>query len=185
MTVTVKNINCRETGAGRSGMMLTEVSVAVALSTIVLGLVISVAVALKQMDRRMHNRGVERQRQLELAELIRTDVRVAADVVVPSDESLVVRSAKGRQTRYEIASDGIRRTIHLPDGKAIGNDLFSIYFAEAWEMERDDSGRRPLVMVTLKRQLADTSRVAKPIPFVAYAALGADAPAAGDGGDEQ
>jgi hypothetical protein len=185
MMVAVKNMNRRVTAAGRPGMMLVEVSVAVALSTIVLGLVVTVAIALKQMDRRMQTRTVERQRQLELAELIRTDVRLAAEVVLPSEESLVVRSAEGRETRYEIASDGIRRTIQLPDGKTIGNDRFAIHFAEAWETQRDESGRRPLVMVTLRRQLADTSHAAKPIPFVAYAALGADVPAAGDHRDEQ
>ena len=174
MFLTVQNMNRFRSAAGRRGMMLVEVCVAVALSTIVLGLVVSVAVALKQMDRRMQKRSVERERQLELAELIRTDIRLAAEVVLPSDKALVVRTTDGRQTRYEIAGDGIRRTIEMPDDKTVGNDLYAIPFVAAWEVERDESGRRPLVVVTMKRKFVENPYASKPIPFVAYAVLGAD-----------
>ena len=180
MVDSAKKMNRRQTAARPRGMMLVEVSVAVALSTIVLGLIVSVAVALKQMDRRMHKRSVERQRQLELAELIRTDIRLAAEVVLASDESFVVHLADEQERRYEIAGGGIHRRLFMPDGKASGADFFEISAADAWTIEREESGRRPLVMVTLRRQFAEEPHISRPIPFIAYAALGADVPPARD-----
>src|SRR3712207_4007540 len=118
MNLSIKHMNCHEDAASHRGMMLIEVSVAVALSTIVLGLVVSVAVALKQMDRRMQNRGVERQRQLELAELVRTDIRSATGIALSEDTTLIIKGPGERETRYEIRSEGIQRMVQMPDGTA-------------------------------------------------------------------
>ena len=173
MLFMVKNVKRREKSAGRTGLMLVEVSVAVALSSLVLGLLVSMLVVLTQMDRRMQYRAIERQRQLELAERLRTDLRLATDVTLRNDKTLIVHRPDERQARYDIVSAGIRRTTHSSDGKASESDIFAIQLAEAWQIERNQAGRHPLIMVTWRRSAAKKPQ-SRPIPFLVFAALGVD-----------
>ena len=157
----------------RSGISIVEITVAVSLSSIVLGLVVSLAIALQQMDRRMQHRGIEREQQLRLVESIRIDIRRAADVASPGDDMLVVRLANKGRSEYVIRNGEINRTVISDGGDVIRKESFGIRAAESWSTERDDSGGRPLITISLKRGAIKKAHQTG-MPFMVVAVLGAD-----------
>jgi hypothetical protein len=157
-------------------MVLVEVLVVTALSTIVMGTVISLAVVMIQRDRAIRSFAVQRERQSELAEKIRTEIRLADDVSLPAETMLVVTAADGTQTRYELTRSGCRRTVTEPGEDKPGFDLFAVGPATSWTLEKGPPGRRPLLIVTLNRAAPNADLDARPAPLIVYAALGADLP---------
>jgi hypothetical protein len=175
-----KHLDCRLLGrrasAAARGMVLVEVLVVTALSTIVMGTVISLAVVMLQRDRAIRSFAVQRERQSELAEKLRTEIRQAIDVSLPAETMLVVTAVNGAQTRYELTRAGCRQTVTGPGRDNPGIDLFAVGPATSWTLEKGPPGRRPLFIVTLNRAAPNADPDARPAPLIVYAALGADLP---------
>jgi len=167
---------------------LIEVSVVVALSSIVMGIVISLAIALQQSDRKLRWNGVHTERLTALAETLRTDIRAASDVSVSTEKTLVVASAGVGETRYELTAMGCRRIVADVSAEAGSRrDFFAIDGAHSWIVERGTPGRRPLILVRM-HYAKDEDGSERAAPLLVYAALGADlqavvAPSSQAGGD--
>jgi hypothetical protein len=165
-------------GCRRSAISLLEVMVVTAVSTVIMGAVIFLAIALKQRDHAVRKLAVESERQSELAETLRSDIRLASDVSLPAETLLVVTAPDGRQMRYELAASGCRRTVVEPGVTAPRVELFLVGAAALWELDNGPAGRRPLRIVTLRRPVATVDARASGMPLLVYAALGADLPPA-------
>jgi hypothetical protein len=159
-------------------MTLPEVIVAVTLSSIVLSVLISFTIALKQRDRTIRSFGVESERRRELAELLRTDIRDAVDVSLPSKTTLVVKRPGDSEIRYELTANGCNRTVVEPTGSKAQFDSYAVGAAISWSLEQGPAGRRPLFVVTMNRRPRSSATDAGSVPLLVYAALGADVPLA-------
>jgi hypothetical protein len=148
--------------------------VVVALSTIIMGAVISLLVALMQRDQSIRLFAVQCQRQSELAEMLRADIRQAEDVSLPAETMLVVTAPDGGQTRYELAATGCRRIVTRPGEQRPGIVWFAIGPALSWVLEKGPPGQRPLLMVTLTYSNAESGKGSARFPMLVYAALGGD-----------
>ena len=92
-------------------MTLVEVSVVAALSSILLGVVISFTVGLKQWDRRFREHGLHNEQAVRLSNCIRADIRQCDDVSLSAENVLVIAALDESQTRYELLPDGCRRVV--------------------------------------------------------------------------
>jgi hypothetical protein len=147
--------------------------VVVALSTFVLGVVVTLMHGLRQWDRRFRGHEVECDRLIALAEVLRTDIRRGTDVQAPAERQLVVASAGGARTRYDFGPQGCTRAVESTDAAGRRMELYAIGPAARLAVERDASGRRPLVMVTLDR-VDPQDHGPRRAPLIVYGALGAD-----------
>ena len=148
--------------------------VVVALSSILLGVAVSLAISLQQWDGRFRDRLVSSDQLAELAESIRSDIRAAANVSLPTKDSLVISAIDQSEIRYELRPDRCERIIRRAPGSEEKRSLFSIA-AAAWKIEHGTSGRRPTIIVSLERPDVDKSAVDS-AHIVVYAAMGADSP---------
>src|SRR5687768_4234832 len=98
----------------RPAFTLIEMLVVVTLSSIVMGVIVVVFVALIQKDRQVQLFGVHNERQGDLAEMIRTDIRAADDVSLAAQTVLLIEAPDRRQTRYELTAGGCRRIVSEP-----------------------------------------------------------------------
>ena len=152
-------------------MSLVEVMVVVTLSSILLGVVISLAVSLQQWDRRFRDHGVRSDQTARLAEAIRADVRRATDVSLPAKEILSVAAHDQQEIRYELRPEGCRRTVQHAGGPPERSELFTIGPAESWQLERGTPGRHSAVVVSIERPIAVEAKSGS-TPFYVYAAVG-------------
>jgi prepilin-type N-terminal cleavage/methylation domain-containing protein len=159
----------------RHAMTLAEIMVAVALSSILLGMVISLAVSLQQWDRRLRGNGVRSDNVAQLGEILRSDIRHATEVTMPEQEVIIVTSPDQAKVKYELKPDGCRRTMTPAGSAAESHELFAIGSGTSWQVERDTSGRRPAIAVTLSKSPEDDQARNGSNMYV-YAALGADNP---------
>jgi len=165
----------RRLNVARDGFSLIEMLVVIALSSLLLGIVISLMLSLKQWDRLSRTNSVRNEQLLRLAGVLRSDIRGGSDVLVSVEGPLVVMTASGEQLKYELGPDGCRRTVVAPGESGPRIDLFAIGKAAKWIIERKETGRRPLIAVTLEQVVQEGTRdVPKLMPFLVYAALGAD-----------
>jgi type II secretory pathway component PulJ len=156
-------------------MVLVEVMVVVALASLMLGVVISLLVSLKERDRNIQYHGVRGEQLMRLAETIRSDVRRAAEVSLPAATSLRIVGSGVPEIRYESDGKGCRRVAAVPGQQGMAPELYAIGAARNWTLERDESGQRPLIKITLR--LVPTDQARAPVaPLIVYAALGADRP---------
>ena len=156
-------------------MTLVEVSVVAALSSILLGVVISFTVGLKQWDRRFREHGLHNEQAVRLGNCLRADIRQARDVSLSAENVLVIAAPDESQSRYELLPDGCRRVVkHSGDAPEKQVESFNIGAAKSWRLERGAPGRRPAMVVWLEGPIPDKSSIGS-ILFV-YAALGADLP---------
>lgn len=160
----------------RRALMLAEVMVAVALLTIVMGVVVSLLISLRQRDRRLRDSNKRAEQTLRLAEAMRSDIRRATDVSRPTRNILIIDFGGETQARYELAADGCRRSVEIEDQSVTSRDLYSIGPAVAWSLENGPPGRRPMIIVTLDNTDGAYDRQSPAVPLVVYAALGADLP---------
>jgi prepilin-type N-terminal cleavage/methylation domain-containing protein len=166
----------RNSAESRGGFSLIEMLVVIALSSVLLGVVVSLMLGLKQWDRVSRTSSVRNEQLLRLAGVLRSDIRDGTDVLLSIDGPLVVMTASGEQLRYELLSDGCRRTVVAPGVAAPRTDLFAIGKATKWNLQRKPAGRRPLIAVTLEQDVAKNEPTApRWMPFLVCAALGADA----------
>jgi hypothetical protein len=156
-------------------MTLIEVLVAVVLSSLVMGIVISFVVALQRSDRGARAFALRGERASELALALRSDLRQAAEASLSSAKTLAIKFAGGRAILYELADGGCQRVGGAPD-QLSEREFFAVGDAESWTLERDVTGRRPLIMVTMNFAKKDKERESQPAPLLVYAALGADLP---------
>jgi hypothetical protein len=174
----------RRSGQARRAVMLVEVMVAVALVTIVMGIVISLLVSLRQWDRRLRDGNARAAHSLRLAQSMRNDIRQGTYVALPTKDTIVITSAGNVQTRYELTADGCQRTVGAMDQPAASHELFSIGKAASWSLEHGSPGRRAMIIVSLDHVDPQNRRQSRPAPLVVYAAVGADqrptVPAAGE-----
>jgi prepilin-type N-terminal cleavage/methylation domain-containing protein len=165
--------NCRQ--SARPAFTLIEILVVVALSSIVMSVVVAVLVALIQKDRQVRLFGVHSERQGDLAEMIRTDIRAADDVSLAAQTVLLIEAPDKRQTRYELTAGGCKRILSEPGLEKPRIDFYAIGPAIAWSLRQGPAGRRPLYIASLHRSTKNHKQ-SMAMPFFVYAALGADLP---------
>jgi len=154
-------------------MSLVEVMVVVALSSILLGVAMSLAVSLQQWDSRFRDHLVCSDQLAQLADSIRSDIRAAANVSLPTKDSLVISAIDQSEIRYELRPDRCERIVkRTPDSKE-NRSPFSIGSAAAWTIEDGTPGRRSTTIVSLMR-LDAGEPAADSALIVVYAILGAD-----------
>jgi prepilin-type N-terminal cleavage/methylation domain-containing protein len=160
----------------RDGFSLVEMLVVIALSSLVLGVVVSLMIELRQWDRLCRTTSTRNEQLLRLASTLRSDIRRGSDVLLSVEGPLVVMTASGEQLRYELGPEGCRRTVLARDAAAPRDDLFAIGKASKWNVERRPEGRRPLLAITIRVEPKRNDPTAPPLmPFLVYASLGADA----------
>ena len=158
-------------------MTLIEVVVVVALASILCGVAMSLLIGLRDWDRNMRQQSIQNEQLMRLSEMMRTDIRLAAEVSLPSNDAIIIRDSNQKQIRYELTPEGCHRIVTLPDAKPLA-DLFAVGRATTWTLEPGAPGNRPLFAVTLHRPSPDNEKRAAPL--LVYAAVGADAPPAAE-----
>jgi hypothetical protein len=158
------------------GITLIEILVVAALASIVMGVVVSVFVAILKQDRKVRRFAVEGERQFDLAESIRTDIRSASEVSLAAQTVLLIIAPNERETRYELTAGGCRRIVAKPGVDKPRVDFFAVGPAVAWSLKQGPSGRLPLYIASLHRRVASDKNQSPAMPFFVYAALGADLP---------
>lgn len=156
----------------RPAFTLAEIAVVVALISILLAFVTSFIVGLHQYDSKFRKDGVRRAQLARMAETIRTDIRQASAVSLPTGQTLLVSTEGGREIRLKIVPEGIRRTVSEP-GAAPSADLFRIGPIESWSIDTGPPGRRPLSIVSLRDKRKVDSEPAT-VALLVQAAIGAD-----------
>ena len=160
----------------RRGTSLGEVMVVMTVSTILLGVAVSLLTGLRKWDRELRESNVQRDHLLRLTETLRKDVRGGIEVSAPAEGVLLIRSPDGIRIQYNIQSDGCRRTITRQDEAAPQADFFAVGPATNWKLENDVSNGRLLAMISLVRPVTEGKK--RLVPLIVYAALGQDLPAA-------
>jgi hypothetical protein len=158
------------------GVTLVEVLVVVAVTSAVFGVVVSLLVSLMRKDRDVRSFALRFERQGELAEALRVDIRGAREVSLSAQTVLDIVAPDEQQTRYELTAGGCRRISVRPEDAAPRIEFFAVGAAAAWALEPGPAGRRPLFKVTLHRSSAEGDSSPAPLPFLVYAVLGADVP---------
>jgi prepilin-type N-terminal cleavage/methylation domain-containing protein len=159
----------------RRGMTLVEVSVAVAISTLLLGIAVTLLVRLQGWDARFRDDSVATRQVAQLAELIRGDVRSATNVAVESPKLLTVSLQGDRDVRYELLPSGCLRIVEHPVGKEEQRELFRVGRELTWNVESSQTGIYPNDVITLELAVDEGTRVAK-VLFVVSSNRGADLP---------
>ena len=159
----------------RNGFTLIEMLVVVALSSLLLAVVLSLMMGLIQWNRLSHTTSTRNDQLLRLASALRSDIRSGADVLVSVEGPLVVMTASGEQLRYELGPEGCQRTVIAPGSADRPADVFAIGAAAKWNVERKPAGKRPLLAVKIERVAEKEPTAPRLMPFLVYAALGADA----------
>jgi hypothetical protein len=162
----------------RNALMLVEVMVVVTLTSIMMGVVISLMIGLQRWDQSFRDRAVQSEQLARLAESVRTDIRSGADVSLPATRILQTTGQGRGATRYELEAEGCRRIVELPENQATRSEFFAVGPVTSWKLERGPIGRRPLIIVTLDRFAPDNDTAPRLAPLLIYAALGADLPTA-------
>lgn len=171
----MQNIESPFRRRSRDGFSLVEMLVVIALSSLVMGVVVSLMIEFRQWDRLCRVKNTRNEQLLRLSSTLRSDIRRGNDVLLSVEGPLVVMTASGEQLRYELGPEGCRRTVVTRDDATPRDDLFAIGQASKWNVERQPTGRRPLVAVTIENAEKRRDPAApRWLPFLVYATLGAD-----------
>jgi type II secretory pathway pseudopilin PulG len=159
----------------RAATTLVEVLVGITLVSLLLSIVGTVAVRLRQWDRQMRDRSQYGDQFVKLSESMRADIRRATGVTQPDKKTIAITTSDYREIRYELMADGCRRTVKSSDKPFPAADTFAIGAGQFWRLEIAAPGRRPAYTVVLES--SDSNHAdSVPAPFFVYAALGADTP---------
>jgi type II secretory pathway pseudopilin PulG len=161
-------------GRRRAATTLVELLIVITLVSLLLSIVGTLAVRLRQWDRQMRDRSQHGDQFVKLGESIRADIRRARNVTQPDQKTIAIAGSDSREIRYELESDGCRRTMKSPGNTSSTVDRFAIGAAKSWKLENAASGRRPACTIALDLDSEHASSVSA--PFFVYAALGADTP---------
>lgn len=158
-------------------MTLVEVMVAVAVTSVLLGVVVTLFAGLQQWDRRFRDMNLHRDQRAQLLEIIRTDIRNAKDVAVSNPQVLEVSYSNSGMIRYELTPNGCLRT-KFTDGKTPSSrGLFSIGGNRVWRLDRDTTGVQPLIVVAIQvSSSSESTGEASKAMGEAHAVIGADRP---------
>jgi len=131
-------------------MSLIEVMVAATLSSILLGVVISLAVRLQQWDRQFRNSGVRSSNAERLTESLRSDIRNAKEVSLADKSNIALTTVDHQEIHYELLPDGCQRTVKRAENATESHDSFIIGSSGSWHVERDASGRRSAIIASFE-----------------------------------
>jgi type II secretory pathway pseudopilin PulG len=173
LLATVAKRKRRNRSAERAAFTLIEILVVVTLASIVMSVIVVMLVTLIQNDRQVRLFGLRSERQGDLAEMIRTDIRAAEDVSLAAQTVLLVEGPDERETRYELTAGGCKRIVSEPGMKNPRVDFYAIGPAVAWSLQQGPAGRQPLYIASLHRS-TKMEKQSTTLPFFVYAALGAD-----------
>lgn len=163
--------NCRR----RCATTLVELLVVTTLVSILMAVVGTLAVHLRQWDRHVRDHSRQSSQLTDLAEAIRADIRRATNVTRPEKKIIAITGTDSRVVRYDLLPDGCRRTIKSPGEKSPGTETFAIGSVDSWKLEPAMPGRRPAYTISLERSDLDKT-TSQPVPFLVYAAIGSDMP---------
>jgi type II secretory pathway pseudopilin PulG len=156
----------------RIAFTLVELLLAMTLSSIIVGIALTLVAGVTRWDRRARQQASDGEQWSRLADELRTEIRRSADVTLPDRSQLVVSFDGGRRVTYRLTPTGCERRRDDPPSGGAHIEYFTIGGRFTWKLERRDSGRRPLVIVSL---LLDEGVGERAIPPLAvFAALGAD-----------
>jgi type II secretory pathway pseudopilin PulG len=158
----------------RAAFTLVETMVVAVVSSLVLGIVVSLLVALQHHDQSIRRHSLRNDQVSRLAEAVRADIRRGTTVAAPSAGELVVAGANDDDIHYKIVAEGCQRTAIANDSATPSRELFSVGPASAWQIVPGPAGRRSLYIVSLVRENDIAGESSKPL-VVVQAALGADA----------
>jgi prepilin-type N-terminal cleavage/methylation domain-containing protein len=157
----------------RSAFTLVEVLAVVALTSILLSVVISLLIGLQRYDAKLRDGDVRADRIAGLAEAIRTDIRMANSVLLPTNQSLLITTSAGRQIQFDLTEEGCRRMVNDRGGAMPTTDLYRIGPSESWTLATGPPGRRTLYVVELLAKHSTKDEPAR-VKLLVQAALGAD-----------
>jgi type II secretory pathway pseudopilin PulG len=165
----------RKNGQWRRATTLVELLVVVTLVTMLLAIVGSLAVHLRQWDRQVRDHTQHGNQLSNLAEALRTDVRRATSVTLPKKNTVAIAGPENREIRYELQPEACRRTVQIPGDPSPRIETFAIGSADSWKLETATSGRYPAYTLSLER--SDSGKTdSQSAPFFVYAALGSEVP---------
>src|SRR5215213_9564264 len=133
----------RKNVRGRCATTLVELVVVMTLVSIVLLIVGSLAVHLRQWDHRVRDHSQHTSQLAILAETIRADIRRAASVTLPAEKVVAIAGSDKSETRYELQLGICRRVVKTPSGTLPTIETFAIGPADSWKLENAAPGRRP------------------------------------------
>jgi type II secretory pathway pseudopilin PulG len=169
------SLGARKRSAARRATTLVELLVVTTLMTIVLAIVTTLAVRLRQWDRQVREHGQHINQLAALAEAIRADARHASKVVLPEKTTIAIGDSDGREIRYELRPDGCRRVAKAPGAASPEIEIFAIGSAEAWKLDSAEPGLHPAYLLSLERSEPEKAN-SRPTPFFVYATIGGDKP---------
>jgi prepilin-type N-terminal cleavage/methylation domain-containing protein len=155
------------------GMTLVEVSVAVAVSALLLGIAVSLMVRLQRWDLRFRDDATTNSQVALLGETIRGDIRAATDVALASEHALIITGPNQRQMRYELTSPGCQRIVEQPVGKEERRELYRLQPELVWTLDSTAGSTGPNILVTLEQRSSDPTGK-NMVRLVASANRGAD-----------
>jgi type II secretory pathway pseudopilin PulG len=165
----------RKNGHGRRATTLVELLVVVTLVTILLSIVGSLAVHLRQWDRQVRDHSQHGNQLANLAETLRGDVRRATSVTLPEKNTVAIAGPASSEILYELQPEACRRTVKIPGETSPKIETFAIGPADSWKLETAAPGRHPAYTLSLER--SDFGKADfQSVPFFVYAALGSDTP---------
>lgn len=165
----------RKLNRGRRATTLVEMMVVVTLVSILLSVVGTLAIRLRQWDRQVRNHSQHGNQLALLAAKIRGDVRQATSITQPAKNIVAITNLDSREIRYELEPAVCRRIVKSPGEKSPKFETFATGPVESWKLETAAPGRRPAYTITLER--SDSGKVAsRRAPFFVYAALGSELP---------
>jgi type II secretory pathway pseudopilin PulG len=165
----------RKNSRGRRATTLVELLAVTTLVAILLSIVVTLAVRLRQWDRQVRNHSQHGNQLADLAEAIRADVRRATNVTLPEKNIIAIAGPDSREARYELQRGSCRRTIKTPGESSARTESFAIGPADSWKLESAAPGRRQAYSITLERSDIDNAS-SRSTPFFVYASLGGDLP---------
>jgi type II secretory pathway pseudopilin PulG len=157
----------------RRATTLVELLVVTTLVSILMAVVGTLAIHLRQWDRHVRDHSQHSSQLTNLAETIRADIRQATGVTQPEKKVVAIAGSDSREVRYELQPGGCRRIVKAPGDKSPRIETFAIGPADSWKLETATPGRRPAYTISLERSDLDKA-ASQPAPFFVYAALGSD-----------
>jgi type II secretory pathway pseudopilin PulG len=171
----VGNQNFCRNSRRRRATTLVELLAVVALVSILLTVVGTLAVHLRQWDRQVRDHRQHTSQLAVLAEKMRADVRRSTNITLPAKNTVAIDGPESREISYELEFGLCRRMVKTRGEQSPKIETFAIGPVDGWKLETAAPGRRPAYTISLERSDSDkaTSRQAA---FFVYAALGSDLP---------
>jgi len=153
-------------------MTLIEAMVVVTVMSLIVGVALSLLVSLRNWDRTARDRNARNDQLIRLAEMLRTDIREAREVSMPSERTLLIEQPDNQRIEYELGDSGsCRRTKRQGESAEPIVDSFTVGPASAWALDRNDAGAQPSLAILIARP-SQTERL--PAPLLVRATLAAD-----------